>query len=146
MARQLAFDLPVRVSRSRGDFFVSDANARAVARLEDTGGWPNGKLVLVGPEGSGKTHLGHVWAEAENALFLPSISAQSSLPDAPVVLEIGDFTPESEEALFHLHNLASGHQRQSRFCCSTGTGEPARVAADPAAGSEKPDRRHDRHR
>ena len=110
MARQLAFDLPVRVSRSRGDFFVSDANARAVARLEDTGGWPNGKLVLVGPEGSGKTHLGHVWAEAENALFLPSISAQSSLPDAPVVLEIGDFTPESEEALFHLHNHL-GHQR-----------------------------------
>lgn len=110
MARQLTFDLPVRVSRSRGDFFVSDANRLAVARLEDTSGWPNGKLVLVGPEGSGKTHLGHVWAEAENAHFLTSVSARK-LPDAPVVLEIpSGFDAESEEALFHLHNHL-GHNR-----------------------------------
>ncbi len=111
MTRQLAFDLPVRVSRARGDFFVSDANRLAVARLEDTGRWPNGKLVIVGPEGSGKTHLGHVWAEAENAHFLQAVSAQELLPETPVVLEIpAEFDAESEEALFHLHNHLVAHR------------------------------------
>lgn len=103
MPRQLAFDLPVRESRARGDFFVSDANRLAVARLENTGNWPNGKLVLVGPEGSGKTHLAHVWAEAENAHFLTAVSAEK-LPDAPVVLDVDKLTRDDEEPLFHLHN------------------------------------------
>ena len=31
MPEQLTFDLPVRESRARGDFFVSSANAVAVA-------------------------------------------------------------------------------------------------------------------
>jgi hypothetical protein len=29
--------------------------------------WPFGKLVLVGPEGAGKTHLAHVWAAESGA-------------------------------------------------------------------------------
>jgi chromosomal replication initiation ATPase DnaA len=116
MTRQLAFDLPVRVSRSRGDFFVSDANSRAVARLEDTGGWPSGKLVLAGPEGSGKTHLGRVWAEANGGV--PGTVGgllSSDIPeiDTPVVLETGGergFDPAEEEALFHFHNHMVAHR------------------------------------
>lgn len=105
MAEQLTFDLPVRDSRARGDFFVSEANALAVARLEDTGQWPNGKLVLVGPEGSGKTHLGHVWVEANDATFITTELAEGTLPDGPVAIEVSDtLSPETEEALFHLHN------------------------------------------
>lgn len=109
MARQLVFDLPVRESRARGDFFVSEANRFAVARLEDTGGWPSGKLVLVGPEGSGKTHLGQVWAEAEGALYLSAIPVPAALPETPVAVEIEAMGPEEEEALFHLHNHLVGH-------------------------------------
>ena len=67
MPRQLILELPVRTARGRDDFFVSDANAMAVARLEDAEGWANGRLVLTGPRGAGKTHLVHVWAEVAGA-------------------------------------------------------------------------------
>ena len=108
MPRQLIFDLPVRVSRARGDFFVSDANRLAIARLEDTGGWPQGKLALTGPEGSGKTHLVHVWAEAQAARILEP--EDLSVLDVgrvavPVAVDRADgIGVEGETALFHLHN------------------------------------------
>lgn len=108
MAQQLTFDLPVRESRSRGDFFVSDANALALARLEDLTLWPNRKLVLVGPEGAGKTHLAHVWADANNAkLLTPDALGTLDIPgiDRAVILDnADDLTSNQEEAVFHLHN------------------------------------------
>ena len=109
MAEQLTFQLPVRASRDRGDFFVSAANALAVSRVEGTESWTRGKLALIGPEKSGKSHLAHVWCEAEgawitnpNALLVADLSAI----DTPVAVEIGDGAMETaeEEALFHLHN------------------------------------------
>ncbi|MCG6882495.1 MAG: chromosomal replication initiator DnaA [Silicimonas sp.] len=111
MPEQLTFELPVRTSTARGDFFVSEANALAVARLEDTGGWPDGKLVLAGPEGSGKSHLGQVWAEAEDAYFLTSIPAQTSLPETAMVIEIPEaLSAAEEETLFHVHNHMVAHR------------------------------------
>ena len=70
MTAQLAFDLPARASLRRADFFVSPANALALATVEAATGWPLGKMLLIGPEGSGKTHLAHVWAEAAGAVIL----------------------------------------------------------------------------
>ncbi|MEM9426580.1 MAG: chromosomal replication initiator DnaA [Pseudomonadota bacterium] len=113
MARQLAFDLPVRESRSRGDFFVSDANALALTRLDDATLWPNHKLVLVGPEGAGKTHLAHVWADATGALLLtPDVLEALDVPgtDCAVALDTADIlTANQEEAVFHLHNHLSAN-------------------------------------
>lgn len=57
MKGQLAFDLPIRPALSREDFFISPANALALASLDGWRDWPRGKMVLVGPRGSGKTHL-----------------------------------------------------------------------------------------
>jgi hypothetical protein len=62
MAEQLVFDLPVRPAMGRDDFFVTGSNAAALAQVDGWRDWPFGKLVLVGPEGAGKTHLAHVWA------------------------------------------------------------------------------------
>lgn len=108
MAQQLTFDLPVRESRSRGDFFVSDANALALARLDDPSTWPNRKLVLVGPEGAGKSHLAHVWAEQVGARLLePEALKTLDIPgiDHPVALDRADaLSPGAEELVFHLHN------------------------------------------
>ena len=110
MAKQLTFDLPVKVSRDRGDFFVSEANALAVARLEDTAGWTRGKLALTGPEGSGKSHLAHVWTEAEEGRVLTLATLEGldvAGVDRAVAVEIpdaGPFPAAAEEALFHLHN------------------------------------------
>jgi len=54
-ARQLAFDLPARTALGREDFFVSPANAQAVAMIDGWRDWPARKLVLCGPRGAGKT-------------------------------------------------------------------------------------------
>ncbi len=63
MARQLVFDLPPQTAMGRDDFFASPANELALAQIGAPAGWPQGKLVLCGPAGSGKTHLAHLWAE-----------------------------------------------------------------------------------
>jgi chromosomal replication initiation ATPase DnaA len=112
MARQLTFDLPVRPAQGRGDFFVTHSNAAAMATVEGWRDWPNRKLVLSGPEGSGKTHLALVWAEMTGARLI----AAGDLPDTDipalagqsVVVEGADRIAgnrPAEEALFHLHNL-----------------------------------------
>ena len=46
MTAQLAFDLPARASLRRADFFVSPANALALATVEAATGWPLGKLAI----------------------------------------------------------------------------------------------------
>ncbi|MFT7058855.1 MAG: chromosomal replication initiation ATPase DnaA [Pseudorhodobacter sp.] len=113
MSQQLAFELPFRPALERGDFFVSSANATALAALDNWHNWPQRKMILVGPPGSGKTHLAHVWAQMSGATIVPGKDlASADLPDlaaaGAVVVEdcamiAGDETAET--ALFHLHNL-----------------------------------------
>ncbi|MFY9238613.1 MAG: chromosomal replication initiator DnaA [Roseovarius sp.] len=118
MAHQLSLDLPARPALGRGDFFVSGPNAAAVAMIEGWENWPARKLVLHGPEGSGKTHLTHVWAALSGATITAATDLTTAdiptLAAAPVAIEDADRitgNPEAERALFHLHNLclAEGH-------------------------------------
>ena len=118
MTGQLTFDLPVRPALGRGDFFVSPANAHAVAVLEAPDNWPQGKLLLIGPEGAGKSHLAAVWAAASGAEIIAARDLSEN--DAPRLADAGAVVVEdaqgiagqlgAETALFHLHNLvlASG--------------------------------------
>ena len=50
MATQLSFDLPSKTALGREDFFVSPANAAAVALIESWPDWPSRKLLLTGQE------------------------------------------------------------------------------------------------
>ena len=112
MAEQLAFPLPRLEARGRADFFVSAANALAVRQVEGWRGWPLGKLVLIGPEGAGKSHLAAVWSDMAGARMvaardlagadLPGL-AQGALAVEDADRIAGD--PAGERALFHLHNL-----------------------------------------
>ncbi len=113
MPRQLAFNLPVKEALGRDDFFVSAANAAAVAAVEDWAQWPQGKLALIGPPGSGKTHLAQVWANDTGARVAQAADlAATDLADLDrfprAVVEDADQVagnPAAERALFHLHNL-----------------------------------------
>jgi len=117
-AAQLPLPLPARDALGREAFFVSPANALAVAQIEAWQTWPARKCVLTGPEGSGKTHLAHVWAGLAGARIVPSLALVSAdiptLASGPICVEdVQDIAGDraSEEALFHLHNLAlsQGH-------------------------------------
>ena len=113
MVAQLTFDLPVRPALGREDFFVSPANALAVATLDQPDLWPNGKLLLIGPEGAGKTHLAMVFAARTRAQVIEADDlAAADLPEAAaLVIENADAAagdPDAETALFHLHNHMTG--------------------------------------
>jgi chromosomal replication initiation ATPase DnaA len=113
MPEQLALPLPHREARGRDAFFVSPANALAVAQVERWRDWPEGKLLLLGPEGAGKTHLAHVWADLAGARVIDARSL--SRADLPTLAETGPLAVDdadriagdaaAEAALLHLHNL-----------------------------------------
>lgn len=117
MIRQLAFDLPSVEAMTREHFFVAPSNALALQAIEGWRDWPGRKQMIVGPEGSGKTHLAHVWAALSGAVILPATGLAgtdiASLSGRAVVVEDadriggGDRIGEGEAQLFHLHNLVT---------------------------------------
>jgi len=128
MAEQLLLDLPVRTALGRDDFFVSDANAAAVAGIDAWQDWPHGKMVLVGPEASGKTHLAHVWAAMTSARVVEAETLAEVSPDdigPALVVEDADqiVGDAAETALFHLHNAVLG---QGGRLLLTARADPAR--------------------
>lgn len=111
MTRQLAFDLPGLQAMTREHFFVAPSNALALQTVEAWRDWPGRKLLLVGPEGAGKTHLAHIWAALADAVILPAETLAetdiASLAGRAVVVENADRIGAVEAQLFHLHNLAT---------------------------------------
>ena len=111
MTRQLAFDLPGLQALTREHFFVAPSNALALQTVDAWRDWPGRKLLLVGPEGAGKTHLAHIWAALADAVILPAETLAgsdiASLAGRAVVVENADRIGEAEAQLFHLHNLAT---------------------------------------
>jgi chromosomal replication initiation ATPase DnaA len=113
--RQLAFALPHAESLTRDNFLEGPANAAGLALVDSWPEWPNRLMLLVGPEGSGKSHLAAIWAEQAGAR---SISAHALTPaSVPAALATGalvveDLNPSEvdERALFHLMNLAREDQ------------------------------------
>jgi len=107
MPEQLTFQWPAGVALTAGDFFVSEANAAAYVLVTHPDSWPERKLVLIGPESSGKSHLARVFATQSGALVIPADALTEDMqhPDTPVVIEDADRLPkQAEEPLFHLHN------------------------------------------
>src|SRR3984957_12108260 len=109
--RQLAFALPHAESLSRDNFLEGPANAEALALVERWPDWPNRIMLLVGPEGSGKSHLAAIWAEqagarSTSAHALTAEAVPGALATGALVIE--DLKPPDldERALFHLMNLA----------------------------------------
>jgi chromosomal replication initiation ATPase DnaA len=105
--------LPRRRAMGREDFVESPANAEAATAVAAWRRWPDRRLALCGPEGSGKTHLAHVFmaesgAETVEAAALTEADAPRLAAAGAVVVENADRTPpQTETALFHLMNLTA---------------------------------------
>jgi chromosomal replication initiation ATPase DnaA len=108
--RQLALALDHAESYAREDFLSGPCNESALALIDSWPDWPARAIALVGPEGSGKTHLATIWAAAAGARVVSGRSlAEAGLPGAlatgALVVEDAAAT-EDQSALFHLINLA----------------------------------------
>jgi chromosomal replication initiation ATPase DnaA len=107
---QLALDLPHAASFAREDFLRAPGNARALAMIEAWPRWPSPIMLLLGPRGAGKSHLGTIWARAAQARILRGRElAEAVLIEvasaAALLLEDADQIGAQEAALFHLLNL-----------------------------------------
>jgi len=109
MPRQLALALPHAENFSREDFLSGASNEAALKLVERWPDWPDRALAIVGPEGSGKSHLAGIWAEIAGARRLSArVLGETSLPAALATgaLVIEDAAEQLDErALFHLLNL-----------------------------------------
>jgi chromosomal replication initiation ATPase DnaA len=125
--RQLALALDHAESFAREDFLSSSCNAAALALIERWPDWAAQTFALVGPEGSGKSHLAAIWAGDAGARFLAARSLSATrLPAALATgaLVVEDIAPGAfdERALFHLLNLA---REDSAFVLLTARTAPA---------------------
>lgn len=108
--RQLAFELPHTESLTRDNFLAGPANAAALALIDAWPEWPSRIMMLVGPEGCGKSHLAAIWADEAGARSTTAHAlAADTLPAALATgaLVVDDLKPGDfdERAAFHLLNL-----------------------------------------
>jgi chromosomal replication initiation ATPase DnaA len=109
--RQLALALDHSVSFARVDFLSGPSNIAAFTLIERWPDWPDRIVALVGPEGSGKSHLAAIWAESAGARVLSArllsvADVPSALATGALVVEDLEASDLDEQALFHLINLA----------------------------------------
>ena len=108
---QLPLDLRHRAAMGRDDFLVSPSNREAVAWIDRWPDWPAPALVLVGPPGSGKTHLGRVWQKQVEAIAYDFENPVSPSGERTRFFVDG-VRADYDEDLFHLFNAvaeANGH-------------------------------------
>jgi chromosomal replication initiation ATPase DnaA len=128
--RQLVLALDHAVSFAREDFLRGPSNAAAFTLVEQWPDWPDRIMALVGPQGSGKSHLAAIWAETTGARVLAGkLLAETDLPGALATgaLVVEDLEPDSldERALFHLINLA---REERAYVLLTARASPAGFA------------------
>lgn len=109
--RQLVLDLPLRPALDMEDFLVSQSNREAVELVDRWPDWPHWAGVVVGPEGSGKSHLAQVWQMRSKARALRGAElGEAALglfePSRTMLVEDIDRGIADERILFHLLNLA----------------------------------------
>lgn len=110
-AAQIPFELPFEPQFGRDDFLVSGSNQQAWDWIEKWPDWPAQTLVMVGPAGAGKSHLGTIWSSIADARAFAleglTLDTAPDLASAPALwLDKTVETSLPERALFHLLNLA----------------------------------------
>jgi len=108
--RQLALALDHAESYAREDFLAGPSNQAALALIDAWPDWPARAVALIGPEGSGKTHLATIWAAAAGARVvsahgLGDVDPRVALATGALVVEDAHGVND-ERALFHLINMA----------------------------------------
>lgn len=121
----------------RADFMVSPCNSEAINVIDSWPNWPFFAFVLYGPNGCGKSHLAHVFAEkvaltCEKPIAVKIINAKEitnnkveRLHKENPCLVVENLNPKIDnEALFHLFNL---YQNEGGYILFTALNAPARM-------------------
>ena len=68
--RQIAMDLSPNPAYSLANFIPAPSNDSALRMIRAWPDWPAAAILLLGPDGTGKTHLGLAWAAQTGGLFI----------------------------------------------------------------------------
>jgi chromosomal replication initiation ATPase DnaA len=105
--KQLVLPFGVDEGYAAEDFCAAPSNALARDWLARPQAWSNGRLVLWGEAGRGKTHLLRIWAAEHGAEALNGVQLQGLVrPQAPVAIDDADIVADPL-ALLHLLNAAA---------------------------------------
>jgi len=106
MSLQLPLDLESGDRYTRDRFIVTTELAAIIGVLQHPDQWLSPHLILLGPPGSGKTHLGHIFAAQTHGRFLTAEETHhlDFATLEPVSYVVDDADRASEDALFHLFN------------------------------------------
>ncbi|HTV37416.1 MAG TPA: DnaA/Hda family protein [Xanthobacteraceae bacterium] len=120
--RQLALALDHAESYAREDFLSGPGNAAALALIESWPDWLANAVALIGPQGSGKSHLAAIWAAASGARTISgrALNEGGLLPAlATGALVVEEAAAADERTLFHLINLAREEEAFLLFTART---------------------------
>ncbi|MCK5167976.1 MAG: DNA replication protein [Rhodospirillaceae bacterium] len=106
-----------RPALSGDDFLVAPSNQQAVQWIDNWPNWPGPLLVIVGPAGSGKTHIANVFINATGAknVGIDMLGARdpAAVVEGATALVVenakGFINGGLDEQLLHLYNLAREH-------------------------------------
>jgi chromosomal replication initiation ATPase DnaA len=111
LPRQLTLDWPHQPSFAREDFLAAPSNREALRAIEQWPDWAGHMLLLVGPEGAGKSHLASLWAETAGAVVVHGEALAGAGIDVGVqcsalLIEDADRIGHAQDLLFHVVNAA----------------------------------------
>lgn len=107
---QLLLDLPHAIGEGLADFLPADSNRQALDAVLRWPAWPATACLLIGPAGSGKSHLAKIWARRSGAVFLRGhelwgpAEPLRRLGDADTCVVDAAEELAHEPLLFHLYN------------------------------------------
>ena len=109
--RQLTFRWLHSPSFAREDFLSAPSNRDALSAVELWPNWAGRMLMLVGPEGAGKSHLGAIWARAAGAVRVAGKGWDEQSLEAcaradAMLIDDADGATRAETLFFHLINTA----------------------------------------
>jgi chromosomal replication initiation ATPase DnaA len=101
-AQQIPFALPVDPSMGEDDFLITPSNQMAASQLNQ-----DGPVLLLGPKGTGKSHLARIWQKRNKAALFDVARGDIAALHSAVMWEDADHTgwnAHTQENAFHLLN------------------------------------------
>lgn len=114
MTRQIPLPLPHHEAMDADDYIVTASNREAATWVNSWPEWPSHCLIILGPSGSGKSHLLNLWMQRSHGKAIEAgdlaTKDAGSLAMSNKIIAIDDIEKiaghrNSEENLFHLFNL-----------------------------------------
>ena len=156
MTRQIPLPLPHNEAMEADDYVITACNREAATWVNSWPQWPSHCLLVLGPVGSGKTHLMNLWLQRSHGKtitvdeLIAKDAGQLAMSNKIIAIDNADTITgnrTAQENLFHLYNLLRETKGYLLLTCSTPAAEwssgladlRSRLLASPVAVIKPPD-------